>query len=476
MAAEWSEMHNEDHPVPAPSGFAVLILEDDVVCAAIVSQAVKRMGGTGIICPTLASARSTLQERNIDFYILDQLLPDGTGSSFYYELRHQGRMEAAIMLTGAPDIPMAVELTRHGLFDYLTKPICVKDLDDRLLRAKLLFNQMSSDWHLEQLVTQSAVMKKVRRLILQAAQNPNAAVLLTGETGAGKDLAARIIHEMTWRNIHPMPKIIALNCTTLPAEIFEAELFGVEKGAYTGAYQQRNGLVETAMGGTLFLNEIAEVPIPLQAKLLDFLESHSYRRLGGTASRQFSGRIMAATNKVLSEEVQQGRFRSDLLYRLDVFTIHLPPLRERKEDLAGLAAVLMDQLTEKHRCPKVLLNPSDLKSLEAYDFPGNVRELRNILERSILKMPPQAVWLPLDLAGREKTEGHSPSLLPSRIPPNNRELRPIEAQEYALIREVLAENNGAIRRSAAQLGLTHQALLRRLERWPELRRIAREDS
>ena len=446
----------------------MLILEDDEICSTIIARFVKDMGGEALVCPTVATAREAAQQKDFNLLVLDHCLPDGTGSAFFHEMRQHGRLELAIMLTGAPDISIAIDLTRHGLFDYLTKPIQSKPLHDCLQRVMLQCQQPSSDLGPADFITRSTAMKKVRQLIHQAAQNPQTTVLLTGETGTGKDLTARLIHDLTFRHASPVPPLVSLNCPTLPAEMFEAELFGAEKGSYTGAYQQRNGLVETANGGTLFLDEIAEVPISLQSKLLQFLESRVYRRLGSAHAHTFSGRIIAATNRTLQEEVQNGRFRADLLYRLDVFPIHLPPLRERTEDLAGIIKALLDILARKYERPKLLLSPEDAALLEKYSFPGNVRELRNLLERMVLQTPPTATWLELDPWWAEKLRAQPPSA-PSAAATCDRDLNPIETQEYGVIRQALSESKGGIRRAAAKLGITHQALLRRLEKWPELR-------
>jgi transcriptional regulator with PAS, ATPase and Fis domain len=255
--------------------------------------------------------------------------------------------------------------------------------------------------------------------------------------------------------------------------MFEAELFGSEKGAYTGAERRRIGLAEAAQGGTLFLDEVAEIPIQLQPKLLRFLESREYRPLGGTDLNQFQGRIVAATNRSLADEVKAGRFREDLLYRLDVFSIRLPPLREHLEDLSMIADDLLRRLCEKYSRFRPAVNPRELQTLRSYPFPGNVRELRNLLERSLLRTEPSAHELSLDLGwlrGRGIPETNA-ALQPTTAPAArvNRSLSTLEQQEYDLIARTLASEHGGIRRAAAKLGLTHQALLRRLQKWPELR-------
>jgi transcriptional regulator with PAS, ATPase and Fis domain len=249
--------------------------------------------------------------------------------------------------------------------------------------------------------------------------------------------------------------------------MFEGELFGAEKGAYTGAYQQRTGLVEAAQEGTLFLNEIAEVPLTLQAKLLQLIEAREYRRLGSTEVQRYVGRIIAASNRNLPEEVRAGRFRDDLWYRLDVFSIRLPALREHVEDLELLAQALLERLAQSYGRPKPQIRPGDLQALRRHDFPGNVRELRNLLERSLLQTPAGSGWLEIDAAwvGSLKTPA------PVQGPSAERDLSPLEARELAAIRQALRDAKGVVRRGAARLGISHSTLLRRIDRWPELRAL-----
>jgi transcriptional regulator with PAS, ATPase and Fis domain len=298
-------------------------------------------------------------------------------------------------------------------------------------------------------------------------------VLLTGETGVGKDVLARAIHELSRQNGTPPKPFVSLNCASLPGEMFESELFGAERGAYTGAHQRRAGLVETAGDGTLFLDEIAEVPLHLQAKLLHLLERGEYRRLGEATQRRFSGRIIAATNRPLQEAVEAGIFRADLLYRLDVFSIHIPPLRERKEDLPVLIQTILIELAEKYSKRAPQLRSEDLKLLDEYSFPGNVRELRNILERSLLEISANCAWLLLSQETKKKLGSRNPPgaagadvklVAPGR-------LTPLETQEYSMIQQALAVEKGIIRRAATRLEISHQALLRRLDKWPELRQF-----
>jgi DNA-binding NtrC family response regulator len=469
----------ETRTEPSPR-FKCLILEDDTASAETLACAIRSEGGEPSVAASIEAATALAGAEQFDVYVLDYQLPDGNGSAFFTHLREKGVFAPCIMLTGVPEISTAINLVRHGLFDYQTKPLNLHRFLESLKRA--VDHTHSGQGSLQEfgLVDSSPCMKSLRRLIRQAASNASTTILLTGETGVGKDLIARVIHQLTFQSKESLPPMISLNCSTLPADMFEAELFGAQKGAYTGAHQNRVGLVEAAQGGTLFLDEIAEVPLVLQAKLLQLLETREYRRLGSTVSQYFDGRIIAATNKALETEVQHERFRSDLLYRLDVFNIHIPPLRERKEDLTTLLEVMLDSLSKKYQRQKPFLRADDLAALKSYNFPGNVRELRNIVERSLLQTQPQSQWLEMDPVWSRKirttvTVAPSVERPPETARTSDRNLTPIEEQEYQMISRTLKSENGMIRRAAAKLGLSHQSLLRRLQKWPELRLAASDN-
>jgi len=458
--------------------FSCLLVDDDAGLAGMFARLVSEEGGEPFACHTIAAARARLAQKSFDLVILDNCLPDGTGYEFYSHLVWRSPGSVVVMITGAPELSQAVELTRNGLFDYLTKPVSADDFIALLRRARLRLRhpEVQADADAGAMEGTSTVMREVHLQLQQAAHHLNATVLLLGETGTGKDLAARLLHRLTFGQQAAKAPYVALNCPNVPPEMFEAELFGSEKGAYTGAERRRTGLVEAAEGGTLFLDEVAEIPLALQSKLLRFLESREYRSLGATHTRRFAGRVVAATNRSLAGEVRAGRFREDLMYRLDVFSIRLPSLREHPEDIAGIAEALLGQLCGKYQRTKPALRPEDLAALRGHVFPGNVRELRNLLERSLLRTEPEAENLIIDLAWLKGRSQPALSFVgaPSAfvVTPPNRQLTVLERQEYELIAKALQSERGGIRRSAAKLGLTHQALLRRLQKWPELRQAA----
>jgi two-component system, NtrC family, response regulator AtoC len=452
--------------------FSCLILDDDVSFATMAANVVREAGGQVTLAHNLARAREIVAAKSFDLVLLDNHLPDGKGYDFFNQVSRRNPDAPIVMITGIPDLGDAVSLTRNGLFEYLTKPISVDALAACLERAKLRLATRETPVDATEIFGESPAMRDMLVQLRQAAKHAASTVLLTGETGAGKDLAARVLHQLSFPNGNA--PFIAVNCAALPAEMFESELFGAERGAFTGADKKRGGLVAAAANGTLFLDEIGEVPLALQAKLLRLVEAREFRSLGSTEAQPFTGRFVAATNKNLADEVKAGRFREDLLYRFDVFSVELPPLRKRRADIPGLAELLLGQLAKKYSRAKPLLTPEELATLSAHDFPGNVRELRNVLERSLLKTADDAKWLALDANWLNRSSSQTAAVAPSAGPtgeslPADRNLSLVEAQEYRLIRDTLREVNGGIRRAATKLGMSPQALLRRLEKWPELR-------
>lgn len=458
-----------------PKSFSCLIVDDDAGFASMLAKVISQEGGRVHSCLDLKTARAEIEREAFDLVVLDNRLPDGTGYEFHSELDRQCPRTVVVMVTGVPELSQAVELTRNGLFDYLTKPLNVADFVACLRRVRERLTHPDSAPAVSELTGESPAMREVMHSLAQLARHGSSTVLLLGETGTGKDLAARMLHRLTHEGRSPEPAYVPLNCSAVPAEMFEAELFGSEKGAYTGAEKRREGLIAAAEGGTLFLDEITETPMPQQAKLLRFLDSYEYRPLGGNALRHFTGRVVAATNRSLPEEVRQGRFREDLMFRLSVATVQLPPLRERVNDLDFLIRSLLAQLCEKYGRKQPALRPADVAALRNYHFPGNVRELRNLLERGLLRTAETAVVLAFDPGWLSSpgAEASGPIAAPARaaLPPE-RQLNALELQEYALIQEALRREDGGIRRAAARLGITHQALMRRLEKWPELRHAA----
>src|SRR6201994_5032026 len=297
---------------------------------------------------------------------------------------------AVVMLTAQGSIESAVEAMRMGAYDYIPKPVDPVRLRTILHNAS---RQREADVELEatrrqlrdtgvlgELVGSSPQMKDIFTLIERVAPS-NVSVLVTGESGTGKELVARALHDLSARRLKPF---VAVNCAAIPETLIESEIFGHEKGAFTGALERRAGCFELAEEGTLLLDEIGEMPMATQAKLLRVLEDRKLRRLGSKVETSVDVRVLAATNKVPDEAVSRGELRSDLYYRLNVFNIHMPPLREHKEDIPSLVEVLLGEMSSKHHCTVAGLKDSLMTRMESYKWPGNVRELRNTIERAVI--------------------------------------------------------------------------------------------
>jgi len=348
-----------------------------------------------------------------DVIITDLNMPGLDGYGFLEKLRDSGEMPPTIVLTGYGNIETAVKTVHElGAYWFLEKPIQPGSLEVLLRRAgshaglraekRNLERQLSYKGSLGELVGTSPQMQEIFALLQQAGPS-KACVLITGESGTGKELVARTLHALSSRRQGPF---VAINCAALPETLIESELFGHEKGSFTGASERRAGCFEIAQHGTLLLDEIGEMPMQTQAKLLRILEDSKVRRLGGKMEFEVDVRVLAATNKVPEEAVRDGHLREDLYYRLNVFHVHLPPLRERTVDLRPIAEALMSDLNRKHECRVADISPQVLEALQRHHWPGNVRELRNVLERAVI------------LAGEGTIEmKHLPAFLQSNAPP-----------------------------------------------------------
>jgi DNA-binding NtrC family response regulator len=299
-------------------------------------------------------------------------------------------------------------------------------------------------------------MRQVMEMLARIATSPRSPVFLLGPTGAGKEVLARHVHTVGAGDNAPF---VHVNCAALPETTVESELFGHEKGAFTDAKQARRGLVEVASGGTLFLDEVGELPLPLQAKLLTYLDSGRFRRLGSSSEESSTARVVAATNRNLELEIREGRFREDLWFRLSVFAIHVPSLRDRPEDILPLAEQLLNELGQELGRKGFRLGEQGRARLQNYPFPGNVRELRNVLERALVLEPGPELTLSLLQAMREPVEGSAPpgSFVVSGDP------RPLEDIEKKYVRHVLGQLGGRRVEAARVLGLSYPTFLKRLE-------------
>ena len=369
----------------------VMVVDDHQASAEGLRDYLQEWGHEARAAAGVAEALVVLDGWRPDAVVCDLLMPPGPGGlELLREVRARDPWMGFIMLTGHGSIEDAVRATRDGAYDFLTKPV---DLDRlRLLLERLAErNEMRSEVaRLRQklatlgeagtLVSRSMAMRKLADVMERVAPSA-ASVLITGESGSGKDFIAQILHDLSGRSRAPF---VAVNCPAIPEALLESELFGHERGAFTGALAERAGLFEHAAGGTLFLDEITEMTPGLQAKLLRVLETRRYRRVGGREEKLADLRIVAATNREPERAVREGRLREDLFYRLNVFHLQVPALRERREDIAPLAARFIAAYAEQNQKSVEGVSNESMAALERYDWPGNVRELRNAIERAVV--------------------------------------------------------------------------------------------
>jgi DNA-binding NtrC family response regulator len=369
----------------------VLIVDDEATQRNGLAAMVSAWGMTPSTAADGQEALDRLAESPVEVVVTDLNMPGMDGFEFLRRMRESGEMPPTIVVTAYGSVETAVKVVHEmDAFWFLEKPIQAGVLQTLLRRAgsqaglraekRSLERQLGYKGALGELVGTSPRMQEVFALTEQAGPSKTC-VLITGESGTGKELVARTLHGLSPRRDGPF---VAINCAALPESLIESELFGHEKGSFTGAFERRAGCFELAEHGTLLLDEIGEMPMQTQAKLLRILEDSKVRRLGGKSEFEVDVRVIAATNKAPDEAVRDGRLRADLYYRLNVFHIHLPPLRDRKADIPAMAEALLEALNRKHECRVAGPSKDVLEALERHDWPGNVRELRNVLERAVI--------------------------------------------------------------------------------------------
>lgn len=366
----------------------ILIVDDEENAQINISNFLNGRGYETIGVATLSEARKCLQQGKADIILLDVQLPDGYGPRLLDETATLAARPPIILITAYGDIDMAVEAMKNGAHDFLQKPISLTQLEKSILRAEEVVALRRELAHLRQrrqdeedyIVGNTAQMRALMNHAQRAAE-ASVSVLITGETGTGKEVLANAIHRMGPRANKPF---IAINCAAIQSTVLESELFGYEAGAFTGAEKRKLGLMEVADGGILFLDEISSMPPDMQAKLLRALEEHAFRRVGGVNLIRVDVQVLAASNRHLPTLISDGRFREDLYYRLKVVDLHLPPLRERKQDIPELTGLFIRRNNQRMGMNIQDVTPRAMQALMAHDWPGNIRELRNVIERAML--------------------------------------------------------------------------------------------
>jgi DNA-binding NtrC family response regulator len=363
----------------------VCIVDDDL---SIRESLENLLRAAGIRVETYCSAKEFLARSRVEppgCMVLDVNLPGFSGLELQRELSRTDVHIPIIFLTGHGNIPMSVRAIKAGALEFLTKPFDPEDLLDAI-QAGMLAREYKglpagdSSPHSGEIVGASSAYRTLRKRIEMVAPT-DSTVLIQGETGTGKELIAHEIHKISRRKDQPLVRV---NCASIPKELFESEFFGHVRGAFTGAIKDRVGRFEAANGGTLFLDEVGEIPMELQSKLLRALQEKQYERVGDERTKRADVRIIAATNRELQQEVKEGRFREDLYYRLNVFPLEVAPLRDRREDIPLLAQYFVGMLAKELKCPKPRLTEAGVAKLQSYEWPGNIRELRNLIERAII--------------------------------------------------------------------------------------------
>ena len=454
----------------------VLVVDDEELQRTALASMIKLWG---YAVETAADGQEALEKlASFDAHVIvtDLNMPRMNGQELLKRLKEDGDAPPAIVQTAYGSLETAVNMVHDlGAFWFLEKPVQSQALRLLLERAatheklaehaERLERQLSNQGLLGEMVGSSPKMREVFSLIQQVAPS-RAAVLITGESGTGKELAARAIHALSPRRGGPF---VALNCAAMPDSLMESELFGHEKGAFTGAVDRRAGCFELAQNGTVLLDEIGDMPVALQAKLLRVLEDSRVRRLGGKSEIQLDVRILAATNSPLEAAIREGRFREDLFYRLNVFPIPLPPLRDRKDDLPSLAAALLGDLNRKHGTKVTDVSKEVLERFRAYNWPGNVRELRNVVERAVI-LAGEGTILPSHLSASFGGSGSTAPSAPAAAASNSEELRipvgsTIEQAERALIELTLEHTRHNKTRAAEVLGISQKTLFNKLKEY-----------
>ncbi len=449
----------------------ILVIDDEKLLRWSLQQNLTKEGYTVVTAERGAEGLDFYIEEQPDIVLLDVHLPDISGITILENIKKENKDAIIIMVTAFGDVQTAVRTIKMGAYDFVEKPfnmdkikiLISKALETVSLRKEVsqFRSELSKKYGFSNIVGKSPEMLKIFDLTRKVAKSDATTILLQGESGTGKDLVAKVVHYESSRAEKPFMDI---NCTALPETLIESELFGHEKGAFTDAKQLKKGLFELSEGGTVFLDEIADIKLSTQAKLLKVIENKTFKRIGGNKDISVDLRIIAATNKVLSEEVKKGNFREDLYYRLKVIPIVLPPLRERKDDILLLGAHFIEEFNREFKKHVKRLSPETEKAFLEYPWPGNIRELKNVIERAMILENHEFILpehLPLELLSFD-TKALNVTGASISIPSGGIDIEQVEKE---LIRQALDLTKGNQTKAAKLLTLTRDALRYRMQKF-----------
>jgi two-component system nitrogen regulation response regulator NtrX len=444
----------------------ILIVDDETSIRKSLEGILEDEGFETFFAATGEECLKLLQSEDPDLILLDIWMPGIDGLETLKKIKQTQPHQLVVMMSGHGSIETAVKATRLGAFDFIEKPLSLEKVLLSIQNA-LKIGQLVAEnealkekiGHDYQMIGNSEVIDQLKQQIKMAAPS-SGWVLINGENGTGKELVARAIHQQSTRSQKPF---VEINCAAIPEELIESELFGHEKGAFTGATSARRGKFDQANGGTLFLDEIGDMSLKTQAKILRILQEHKFDRVGGNKTIEVDVRVIAATNKDLQEEMSSGKFREDLFFRLNVLPFHVPPLRERKDDIPRLCKHFLRHFCGKESREIKTISELALNSLMEYNWPGNVRELKNLIERLVIMTPTNEINVPdLPLAIIQKDQRNkSQSMITPDLPTSYREAKEVFEKQFIL--EKLRENDWNVSRTAEQIGLERSNLHRKIK-------------
>jgi two-component system response regulator AtoC len=453
--------------------YSALIIDDEELTLRTLSRSLRQEGFEVFTALSGEDGLKVFQEQAPDLILLDVVLPGMGGVDVLRQIKQANANAIVIMMSAYHFVERAVEAMKLGAFDYLVKPFQLEDMMTTLHRAAEVLalrvrvrDSVESErgrYNFGRVITHNPVHIQMLEMARKAADADRTTILILGESGTGKGVLARAIHYASPRTSMPL---LELNCAALPDALLESELFGYEPGAFTDARRRKEGLLERASGGTVFMDEIANMSASVQAKMLRVLEEGTFMRLGGTSTITVNIRLIAATNENLKNAISQGRFREDLYYRMNVVQLYIPPLRERREDIVPLALEILQSLNKELRKNFTGYSPGAAELLEQYSWPGNIRELRNVIERTMILTPEGEIdvnHLPEEIRDRQGEKRISQPFSEADISPTGDQFLSLREMEDHYIEQVLAATGNNKTQAARVLGIHPTSLLRRLK-------------